>query len=193
MDPRVGGPATSYPLQPGSLPAFERLAARAGAGLTKFDKRLRVRTRRRTLFSSLSDPHDESIVLHSGITSGPSPSVKERRDIPVVVKGHPMNREAMALLREIADAHPLGRDGRYSRCPAGAAGGVGDQGSAEALLHGKPVATFGRVDYDAVAVTTLSEDPCRAYDTIPDTSVQQDFVETWYESNALKTPRCEIR
>ena len=198
-----GASATSYPLQPGSRrdihPAFERLVARAGAGLTKFDVG-EVESFEPPapdfVFFPCQIPHDESIVLHSGISVADALTLTlkwaERRDIPVVVKGHPMNREAMAPLREIADAHPchwvetVGIHDvlRQARLVVTVNSGVGF----EALLHGKPVATFGRADYDAVAVKigleTLSEDLCRAYDTIPDTSVQQDFVETWYESNA---------
>ncbi len=198
-----GASATLYPIHPisgrAAHPAFDRLVARTKAGLTKFDVGEVAAFQppaEEFVFFPCQIPHDESIVLHSDVSVADALALTlkwaESRGIPVVVKGHPMNRESMAPLKQIADTYPchwvetVGIHDvlRHARMVVTVNSGVGF----EALLHGKTVATFGRADYDVVSrkisLDTVSRDLTDAYETEPDTAVQKDFVETWYETNA---------
>jgi hypothetical protein len=111
------------------------------------------------IFMPCQGPTDQSVRLFCD--HDPADLVRELagwargRDIPVVFKAHPRNRASTRLLQQSA-----GNDGVYwsdasvidliAHCEAVYVidSGVGF----EALLHDKPVVTFGRVEYDAVTV-----------------------------------------
>lgn len=134
--------------------------------------------------------YDETIKWHSNVSVGKSLikvcKATERLGIPLVVKGHPVNPDNMIGLKDSiknykhviwlleANIHQLIEN---SRCVVVVNSGVG----LEALLHEKPVVTFGRAEYDCVTNHA-------SYDNIDhvlqNTIYNRDnvikFFDTWY-------------
>jgi hypothetical protein len=104
-------------------------------------------------------PHDETIKYHSKVGVGKALiytcEATKKLGIPLVVKGHPMNPDSMIGLKnslksythvtwlEKVSIHQLIEK---SKCVVVVNSGVG----MEALLHKKPVVTFGQAEYDCV-------------------------------------------
>lgn len=111
------------------------------------------------IFLPLQVPHDESILYHSDVEMA---DVLKRlvawcnaKKVHLVVKGHPGNLAIRDELKPLAAGpHVRWVDGSIHDLMTHAAAvytinsGVGF----EALLHEKPVVTFGRVEYDAVTI-----------------------------------------
>jgi hypothetical protein len=104
-------------------------------------------------------PHDETIKYHSKVGVGDALiwtcEATKKLDMPLVVKGHPVSKDSMIGLKnslvkykhvtyiDNASIHQLIS---LSKCLVTVNSGTG----MEALLHGKPVITFGRAEYDCV-------------------------------------------
>lgn len=107
-------------------------------------------------------PHDETIQFHSDYSEVEVVAAlaewANTAKVPVVFKEHPVNRASMAPLRRAAPESDQviwfdeGHDASVHDLIEGSAAvytinsGVGF----EAILHGKPVVTFGRSEYDCV-------------------------------------------
>ena len=120
------------------------------------------------IFVPLQLPHDETIKYHSDITV-PEFVTKlcqwsVQTDIPIVFKGHPVNTESMKPLIKIITEYkrPLLHQARvqyvedvsiHSIIPQAKAvylinSGVG----MEAMLHSKPIVSFGRSEYQSFVI-----------------------------------------
>ncbi len=120
-------------------------------------------------------PHDVTIKYHSNWSVGRAMTEviesAARVGIQVVIKGHPINPGSMTELKEIAhkyghiiwiddaSVHQLISKARLVACVNS---GVGF----EALIHGKPVITFGRSDYDVITMNVNRD--CANEDLVSD-------------------------
>jgi len=159
--------ASVWPIQPAKKTngrIFEALRKNALSGKSKFDQpeMQKINLPEKFVFFPCQIPHDQTIKLHSDISV---PEALEKTieiavslKMPLIVKPHPQNKLAMQPLSEIVKKHHLKRiywvDGinvhqLLSACEAvfTVNSGVG----MEALLHRKPVYTFGRADYASVS------------------------------------------
>ena len=159
--------ASVWPIQPAEKTngrIFEALRKNALSGNSKFDQpeMQKLNLPEKFVFFPCQIPHDQTIKLHSDISV---PEALEKTieiaislKMPLIVKPHPQNKVAMQPLLEIVKKHHA--KGIYwvdginvhqllSACEAvfTVNSGVG----MEALLHWKPVYTFGRADYASVS------------------------------------------
>ena len=158
--------ASVWPIQPAEKTngrIFEVLRINALSGKSKFDQpeMQKLNLPEKFVFFPCQIPHDQTIKLHSDISV---PEALEKTieiaialKMPLIVKPHPQNKVAMQPLLEIVKKHHAKEiywvDGinihqLLSACEAvfTVNSGVG----MEALLHRKPVYTFGRADYASV-------------------------------------------
>ena len=104
-------------------------------------------------------PHDETIKYHSQVGVGKALiwtcEATKKLGIPLVVKGHPINKDSMIGLKNslVNYNHVTYLDNvsihqliSLSKCVVTVNSGTG----MEALLHKKPVITFGQAEYDCV-------------------------------------------
>lgn len=104
-------------------------------------------------------PHDETIKYHSKVSVGKALiwtcQATEKLGIPLVVKGHPINKDSMIGLKQscqnfkhvtYVDNLSIHQAISLSKCVVTVNSGTG----MEALLHKKPVVTFGQAEYDCV-------------------------------------------
>tara|TARA_Y100000310_G_scaffold344546_1_gene457894 strand:- start:7779 stop:8723 length:945 start_codon:yes stop_codon:yes gene_type:complete len=109
-------------------------------------------------------PHDETILFHSDVSVEIALSLTvqwcDKYDIPLVVKGHPVNPGSMASLKKLvsdktiwiddASIHQLIENSEFVVT-------VNSGTGFETILHNKPVVTFGRADYDCVSIQASPE------------------------------------
>lgn len=141
--------------------AFNKLRQYALSGKSKFAQPLKgdnLDLTSPTIFVPLQIPHDETIKHHSNITvpefvGALCEWAEEAESRPhILFKGHPVNRESMAPLQEIISGY---RNSTYrenlnihSVMPKVDAIYVINSGTGqEAMLHEKPVVTFGYSEY----------------------------------------------
>ena len=89
------------------------------------------------------------------------------RDIAVVMKPHPVNRKSMAPFEKLADGHTVFWSEAHVYDLIAHATGVYTVNSGvgfEALLHLKPVVTFGKVEYDCVSFQATPDTLDAAWD-----------------------------
>ena len=162
-----GAGASGYPFegQGEESGAFASLAERIADNRSKFDQpprqgRDELGLPAKYVFCPCQIPHDETLRFHSDV--GMAALVKalaewaRKSGTHVVFKPHPANRAAMSPLHQAApdSEHVHWIDASihdliaHSTAVYTINSGVG----LEAILHGKPVVTFGRADYDAVTV-----------------------------------------
>ena len=160
-----GGTSTDYPWKPeGEFDetVFNKLASRIMSNESKFDQPEqsdKVELPEDFIFFPGQIPHDETIEYHSDVT------VEETLDklslwchqhkVPLVVKGHPVNPGSMASLKTVLHPDTLWVDNvsihdLLSKCFCVYT--VNSGAGFEALLHKKPVVTFGQAEYDCVTI-----------------------------------------
>jgi hypothetical protein len=165
-----GGSADYYPFgreleycSPHDRTIYDSFCARARSGLSKFDQPKRSSNLKRCdIFVPLQLPHDETIKYHSPC------SVEEfvrgvaewcvANQKTVVFKGHPINLASMAPLEAIINKFDR-RYVSYEVCGnvhdfiehADKVYTINSGVGFEALLHKKPLVTFGKSEYDCVS------------------------------------------
>ena len=140
---------------------FKNLKNRIYNNQSKFDqpKERDLKLPKEYVLFACQITYDETIKWHSNVTVGKALitvcEATQRLGIPLVIKGHPINPDNMLGLKESiknykhtvwllnANIHQLIEQ---SMCVVVVNSGVG----LEALLHEKPVITFGRAEYDCV-------------------------------------------
>jgi len=159
--------ASVWPIQPAEKTngrIFEALRRNALSGNSKFVQPAiqKLNLPENFVFFPCQIPHDQTIKLHSDISV---PEALEKTieiatdlKIPLIVKPHPVNKVAMQPLLEIVKKHHekgvYWVDGINIHQLLGACDAVFTVNSGagmEALLHRKPVYTFGRADYACVS------------------------------------------
>lgn len=135
-------------------------------------------------------PYDETIKYHSkiGVMKALSIMCKttEKLNLPLVVKGHPANKDSMIPLRQSIREykHVIWIDNvsihqliDLSKCVVVINSGAG----MEALLHSKPVITFGQAEYDCVS---NKADATNIQDILTNLHYDKDkvikFFHSWY-------------
>jgi hypothetical protein len=183
-----GAGASGYPFDhSGGDPesgTFDDLAKRIAANESKFDQPPR-RSRKHLIaggtipdkpyiFFPCQIPHDETIRYHSDVevvdVVRALAGWANAAGVPVVFKEHPVNRASMKPLREVAPAseHVRWSEGSIHDLIAHsqAVYTVNSGAGLEAILHGKPVMTFGRAEYDGVAIKGEIEHIGSAWNTV---------------------------
>jgi hypothetical protein len=185
---------------------FDQLAERINSNVSKFDQPERGKNKlgiKDYVFFPCQIPHDETIKYHSDFTVEDALNLTlnwvERTDKKLVIKGHPVNPGSMANLKMIAsrrsciwvddgNIHDLLAD---ARLVVTVNSGVGF----EAILHDKPVFTFGRADYDAVSYGGVNQNDKGSISTkleqawtggllgYPTRSLYRRFVDAWYNTH----------
>lgn len=117
-----------------------------------------LRQSRSYIFLPLQIPHDQSIRYFSDLTEQTVVEAliewARKRGVIVVMKPHPANRKSMAPFKALADGRTVFWSEAHVYDLIANATGVYTVNSGvgfEALLHIKPVVTFGRVEYDCVS------------------------------------------
>jgi hypothetical protein len=147
------------------------------------------------IFFPCQIPHDQTIMNHSDIevidALRMTCQFAERMKLKVVAKGHPVNTGSMKDLKHMAmndftnciwvddvSVHDL-----LDKCEAvfTVNSGVG----MEAILHEKPVFTFGRADYNSVSISVDSEAGIESnWDNRNETiQLYEGFINNWYYSH----------
>ena len=145
-------------------------------------------------------PHDETIKYHSNVTVERALEVTaqvcQSMNMPLIVKGHPVNPASMANLKEIcakyAIATWLDNVSIHEIIPKSKVVAVVNSGTGmEALLHLKPVITFGRCEYDVVTMNATDPEELKTMITLPrfDMSATSKFFNNWCDwTYDTKTP-----
>lgn len=191
-----GADASVWPIrsEPGHPDVYDELRERQIAGKSKFTQPP-INTSEsfehyNYVFFPCQIPDDESIQLHSKI------SVEEALlntiefcdsvDVELIIKGHPVNKKSMRRLKEIGKKHLWADDINVNTLIAQCAvvctvnSGVG----MEAILHGKPVCTYGAADYTDAVHDIPSLDVAHsiiktALTTLPDSVQYRNFINTY--------------
>lgn len=137
-------------------------------------------------------PHDETIKYHSNFTVEAAlemtAKVCQSMSMPLIVKGHPVNPASMANLKAIcakyAIATWLDNVSIHEIIPKSKVVVVVNSGTGmETLLHLKPVITFGRCEYDVVAMNATDPEELKTMITLPrfDMNATSKFFNNWCE------------
>lgn len=140
---------------------FEKLRDRAFANGSKFEqpKHKDITLPENYVFFACQIPHDETIRYHSNVSVETALErtceATKKLNIPLVIKGHPVNPGSMASLKDIAQKYShitwIDDISIHQLIPKARSVVVVNSGvGMEALLHGVPVITFGRAEYDCV-------------------------------------------
>ena len=139
-------------------------------------------------------PHDETIKYHSDFSvehfvKTLCEMANTNPDMPqLVFKGHPVNLKSMEPLKEIVeggfDNVLYISEGNFNELVSNAKamfvlnGGSGQ----EAMLHGIPVACFGRCDYAPAVINGDIDDPEKAWEDIQNDnwSARLEMYKRWY-------------
>ncbi len=193
------GGASFYPLTidrdreipPGSF--YAQMQARAYAGGSKFEQppSQELNLPKEYFFFPCQIPHDETIKYHSDVSvwdalKATLEATKEL-NIPLIVKGHPVNPGSMAPLNSLCSLYKhvywVENISIHDLIPKAKAVIVVNSGTGmETLLHKTPIVTFGRCEYDCVsnkATTDNIVDILR--DPKFDEKAVRAFFESWYE------------
>jgi hypothetical protein len=172
---------------------YAQMQARAALGESKFAQPAsqKLNLPDDFVFFPCQIPHDETIRYHSNVTvpealEATCKATKEL-NIPLFVKGHPVNPGSMAPLHELTTKYNhvkwIDNVSIHDVIPHARAVVVVNSGTGmETLLHKRPVITFGRCEYDCVsnkATTDNIVDFLR--DPTFDEKAVRAFFETWYE------------
>lgn len=140
-------------------------------------------------------PHDETIKYHSDFSvehfvTQLCHMANTRDDLPqFVFKGHPVNLASMEPLKEIVEGGfnnvLYTAEGNFNELVSNAKamfvlnGGSGQ----EAMLHGIPVACFGRCDYAPAVIQGDIDDPDQAWEDIlnDDWDARLEMYNRWYD------------
>jgi len=146
----------------GTRAGARKLRARAEMNLSKFGQPTAIEyPDSGYVFFPCQLPHDQTIKYHSqwSVERALTEVLESTKRVgaKLVAKGHPVNPQSQSQLREIVNkydhatwvedvsVHSLIRNSKLVACVNS---GVG----LEAILHDKPVVTFGRSDYDIVTM-----------------------------------------
>ena len=147
--------------------AYDEYKKRIENGQTKFaqpDKGKDFVLDQEFIFVPLQLPHDETIKYHSDVDV---PNLvaslchwSARTQVPVVFKGHPINRGSMEPLKKIIEQYVIDSPIAYvddidihKMLRASSAVYVINSGvGMEAMLHNKPVVSFGRSEYQEFVI-----------------------------------------
>ena len=136
-------------------------------------------------------PHDETIKYHSDISVLDSLmatcEATKKLNMPLVVKGHPVNPGSMAPLyhavKQYDHVHWVDDVSIHDLIPNAHAVVVVNSGTGmEAMLHKRPVITFGRCEYDCVSNKATADnivDVLRS--PVFNEKEVRAFFESWYE------------
>jgi hypothetical protein len=150
-----------YKNSTGTTTVFDTLRLRALENKSKFQqpKYTDIQLPDEFALFTCQIPDDETVKYHSSVTVGKALiytcEATRKLGIPLVVKGHPINENSMIGLKnslrnyshvtyldKVSIHQLIGR----SKCVVTVNSGTG----MEALLHKKPVVTFGQAEYDCV-------------------------------------------
>lgn len=146
------------------------------------------------IFFPCQIPHDQTIQYHSkvSVVEALKDALKFGRsiDVPVIVKGHPVNPGSMVELRDVFVSNRRAEDEWYdnasihellSKCAAMFT--VNSGTGIEAVLHEKPIYTYGKAEYDHVAHRVTNEYPgvqwSKRYQKV---FSYPGFFNAWYKS-----------
>ena len=214
--------ADAFPIgpKPGQISynIYPLLKDRIGNNLSKFSQPVTTELNLpdKFVFFPCQIPHDETIRFHSDVSVESSllallSSLKLNSNYSVVIKGHPANTVAMEPLKNIYESFKSNSDSNLSNrvlwideCSvhrliekSKAVFTVNSGVGLEALLHAKPVYTFGNADY-AYASTKITFGGnlnnaaiavARHLDKLETINQDQihirskEFIEAWYSSH----------
>ena len=194
------GGASRYPfdfdvdreIPPGSF--YAQMQARALTGESKFQQpaigSLKIEGGRYALFLC-QIPHDETIKYHSDVSVFDAMiatcEATKKLNIPLIVKGHPVNPSSMGSLYQAAKRYDhvdwIDDVSIHDLIPKAHAVVVVNSGTGmEAMLHKRPVITFGRCEYDCVSNKATADnivDVLRS--PVFNEKEVRAFFESWYE------------
>jgi hypothetical protein len=194
------GGASRYPfdfdvdreVQPGSF--YAQMQARALTGESKFQQpaigSLKIEGGPYTLFLC-QIPHDETIKYHSDVSVFDAMiatcEATKKLNMPLIVKGHPVNPSSMGSLYQAAKRYDhvdwIDDVSIHDLIPKAHAVVVVNSGTGmEAMLHKRPVITFGRCEYDCVSNKATADnivDVLRS--PVFNEKEVRAFFESWYE------------
>ena len=193
------GGASCYPfdfdkdreIAPGSF--YAQMQARALTGESKFEqpasKDLKINTDYVLFLCQI--PHDETIIYHSDVNVFDALKhtimATKELNIPLIVKGHPVNPNSMYPLQTLCMLHGhaywVNDVNIHDLIPKARAVVVVNSGTGmEAMLHNRPVVTFGRCEYDCVSNKATADnivDILRS--PVFNEKEVRAFFESWYE------------
>lgn len=177
-----GGTHSMYPFNPdhGNLnyDLWNSFQEYIGRNSSKFEQpKSEVKLPKNYILFPCQIPHDETIKFHSNFTVEHVLNQlllwANSKDVNVIVKGHPVNPGAMQRLKNLTSMHSSGiwvdnvsihQAIRESDAVFTVNSGTGF----EALLHEKPVVTFGQAEYDTVTTPIHDEITFDALDSAYD-------------------------
>ena len=195
------GGASRYPfdfdadreIPPGSF--YAQMQVRALTGESKFAQppmgKITVESEGPYVLFPCQIPHDETIKYHSDISVLDSLmatcEATKKLNMPLVVKGHPVNPGSMAPLyhavKQYDHVHWVDDVSIHDLIPNAHAVVVVNSGTGmEAMLHKRPVITFGRCEYDCVSNKATADnivDVLRS--PVFNEKEVRAFFESWYE------------
>jgi hypothetical protein len=172
---------------------YGQMQARAALGESKFAQ---PASRKLDLpsdfvFFPCQIPHDETIKYHSSVTVPEALEATCRAtqtlNIPLLVKGHPVNPGSMTPLRDLTTKYKhvkwIDDVSIHDVIPHARAVVVVNSGTGmETLLHKRPVVTFGRCEYDCVSNRATTDNIVDIlWDPKFDEKAVRAFFESWYE------------
>jgi hypothetical protein len=172
---------------------YAQMQARAFTGASKFDQPpsqdLKINTDYVLFLCQI--PHDETIRYHSNVSAWDAlkytlEATKEL-NIPLIVKGHPVNPNSMYPLQTLCmlynHVYWVDNVNIHDLIPKAHAVVVVNSGTGmEAMLHKRPVVTFGRCEYDCVSNKATADnivDIIRS--PVFNEKEVRAFFESWYE------------
>ena len=172
---------------------YAQMQARAALGESKFEqpKSQKLDLPEQYFFFPCQIPHDETIKYHSDVSvwdalKATLEATKEL-NIPLIVKGHPVNPGSMAPLNSLCSLYKhvywVENISIHDLIPKAKAVVVVNSGTGmETLLHKTPIVTFGRCEYDCVSNRATTDN---IVDILKDPKFDEKavraFFESWYE------------
>ena len=172
---------------------FEALQSYALSNGSKFEQppiRKNLNLPDNYVFFPCQIPHDETIKYHSDVTVemalAHTCEITASMNLPLVVKGHPVNPGSMATLYSICTKYPhtiwVDDVSIHDLIPKSRAVVVVNSGTGmESLLHLKPVVTFGRAEYDVVTMNAGLGGELKTMLTLPHFNLNnvKKFFNSW--------------
>ena len=195
------GGASRYPfdfdkdreIAPGSF--YAQMQARALTGESKFEQppisEITIKSDAPYVLFLCQIPHDETIKYHSDVSvwDALDATLKATKELnmPLVVKGHPVNPGSMAPLHSLCKLYKhvywFDNINIHDLIPQAHAVVVVNSGTGmETLLHKRPIVTFGRCEYDCVSNKATADnivDVLRS--PVFNEKEVRAFFESWYE------------
>lgn len=172
---------------------YSQMQARAALGGSKFEQppSQKLNLPEEFFFFPCQIPHDETIKYHSDVSVLDALlatcKATEKLNIPLIVKGHPVNPGSMAPLYQVATqfkhVYWVDNISIHDLIPHAKAVIVVNSGTGmETLLHKTPIVTFGRCEYDCVSNRATTDN---IVDILKDPKFDEKavraFFESWYE------------